>query len=121
MRAAGHGRGNVLGILEIAAGMSHTCFLLSSGDVQCCGYNADGELGDGTTSERHVLSSVTGLSPGVVAITAGSQHNCALLSSGGIECWGYNAWGQLGDGSGGWVTPTVMQLVPVKVFGSARR
>ena len=95
----------------ISAGTNHTCAVTSAGPVECWGYNAHGELGDGTTTERLIASDVSGLSSGVVAISAGASHTCALTSAGAVKCWGYNGYGQLGDGT------TTNRLTAVEVSG----
>src|SRR5262249_41434149 len=72
--------------------------------VQCWGNNLYGRLGDGTTTARStpvpVLAAVGSPLPGVVAIAGGFSHTCGLTAADGLQCWGYNASGQLGDGSG---------------------
>ncbi len=86
-------------VTAIAAGPDFTCALTSSGGVKCWGANRDGELGDGTFTSRSLPVDVTGLAGSVNAIAAGYSHACALTADGGVECWGRNADGQLGDGT----------------------
>lgn len=101
------------GVRAIAAGGTQTCALTSGGGVKCWGYNDSGELGDGTRTQRNRPVNVSGLSNGVQAIAAGEIHTCALLSDGGVKCWGDNYFGQLGDGT------TTNRSRPVAVSGLA--
>ncbi len=87
------------GVSAIFAGLYHTCALMFSGSVKCWGYNGYGQLGDGTTTDRYMPVDVTVLNGGVSAIAAGYRHTCALMSSGGVKCWGDNARSQLGNGT----------------------
>lgn len=98
-------------VSAIAAGANHSCALLSSGQVQCWGDNAYGQLGDGTTTNRGTPATVLNLS-GATLLSAGAYHTCAILNSGGITCWGQNQFGQLGDGN-----KNQNALLPVNVSG----
>ncbi|MFN8489085.1 MAG: cohesin domain-containing protein [Caldilineaceae bacterium] len=91
--------GLTTGVQAIAAGEAHTCALLTTGGVKCWGYNNTGQLGDGTTANRPTPNAVSGLTTGGQALAAGYGHTCALLTNGGIKCWGANDNGQLGDGT----------------------
>lgn len=82
-----------------------------SGGVKCWGSNSNGQLGDNSTSQRTTPVDTSGLSSGVVAIASGENSTCALTSTGGVKCWGDNAFGQLGDSS------TTQRLTPVDVSG----
>lgn len=99
------------GVAAITTGSDHTCALTTSGGMKCWGYNIHGALGDGTNNTRFTPVDVSGLSSGVVAITAGVYHTCALISSGGVKCWGDNIYGALGDGT------TANRLTPLDVVG----
>lgn len=87
------------GAARIAAGLTHTCALTTAGGIRCWGDNAFGRLGDGTSNDSAVPVDVLGLSSGVLSVSAGGQHTCAVTVAGGLKCWGANPAGQLGDGT----------------------
>jgi alpha-tubulin suppressor-like RCC1 family protein len=91
-------------VVAVATGDVHTCALLRNHRVRCWGDNSYGGLGDGSTTPRNraiLVRNAAGTGPlsGVTAITVGSFHTCALLTSGQVRCWGDNFSGQLGSGS----------------------
>ena len=83
----------------VSAGAQHACALNVSGGVRCWGSNLHGALGDGTTTQSGVPVAVSGLSSGVAAVAAGGLSTCALTTGGGVDCWGDNSYGELGDGT----------------------
>ena len=87
------------GVRALAAGDEHTCALTAAGGVVCWSDNTFGELGDGTTTFRPHPVAVAGLSSGVASLTAGGNAACAVLTTGGISCWGTNDAGERGDGT----------------------
>lgn len=103
--------GGIANAVAVSTGQAHTCALLDDGTVLCWGFNHSGQLGDGTTTTRLAPVQVTGVTGEVTAITTGSFHSCVVLSNGKVLCWGYNQYGQLGNGS------TSESPVPVEVAG----
>jgi alpha-tubulin suppressor-like RCC1 family protein len=99
------------GAIGLTAGALHTCALLESGGVKCWGFNGSGQLGDGTIANRSKPTDVDGLTSGATTVAAGYAHTCAALAAGGAKCWGYNLYGQLGDGT------NTDSLTPVPVSG----
>ena len=92
----------IRGAASVAVGRGFSCALLLDGTVNCWGFNSNGQLGRGTFSflevdPAPVLISVGHSLGGVVAITAGDEHACALRSDGIAFCWGSNSDGQLGN------------------------
>ncbi|MDL1957033.1 MAG: RCC1 repeat- and reductase domain-containing protein [Candidatus Desulfofervidus auxilii] len=85
-------------VIQIAPGWEHTLFLKSDGTVYACGRNNDGQLGDGTTTNRYKIVRVKNLT-NIIYIAAGSSHSLAVKSDGSVYAWGRNNNGQLGDGT----------------------
>jgi hypothetical protein len=103
------------GVASLAAGTIDTCAVTIAGAVLCWGGNAHGELGDGTQVDRSIPTATLGLTSGVAAVAAGLDHTCALTTGARMFCWGYNLFGQVGDGSG---SEFVLAPAPVAGLGS---
>jgi alpha-tubulin suppressor-like RCC1 family protein len=86
----------------VTAGRSHACAILDNAQISCWGSNGDGEVGNGSTAAVITAPSATLAFPGGLTaegVSAGGSHTCAVLSSGGVSCWGSDSNGQLGNGA----------------------
>ncbi|MBX7185157.1 MAG: hypothetical protein K1Y01_08455 [Vicinamibacteria bacterium] len=99
------------GMAQVSLGLFHSCGLTTGGGTKCWGNNYDGEVGDGTTTDRTTPTDVFGLSQDVKAVAVGAYHSCALTTGGAVRCWGYNGIGGLGDGT------TTSRTTPVEPLG----
>ena len=95
-------------VIAIAAGFYHSLALESNGTVWAWGKNANGQLGNGSTTDSLTPVQVI-FAPGVTitAIAGGGFHSLALDSNGVLWAWGQGGNGQLGNG------PTTDSSVPV--------
>ncbi len=92
----------------IAAGLSHTCALLSGGNVRCWGLGSNGRLGNNTTTgygyntTTNVVAASGPIAFGnnatATAIVVGGDHSCAVIANETMKCWGSGVQGQLGNG-----------------------
>jgi cysteine-rich repeat protein len=103
---------------QIEMASSFSCARTSDGGVACWGYNGQGSLGDGSNSSRHSPAAVVspdgnGPLTDAQSLTVGYRHACVLEGSfqTAVVCWGYNAYGQVGDNS------TTNVFTPVRVVG----
>ena len=85
--------------MAVSAGGVHSLVLTGDGCVMAFGYNDAGQLGDGTTSDRHSPVEVTALGGENVAVAAGYYHSLVLTGDGRVMAFGWNWYGQLGDGT----------------------
>ncbi|WP_259465344.1 InlB B-repeat-containing protein [Bifidobacterium sp. wkB344] len=105
--------------LQVSAGALHSLALGSDGNVYAWGDNGNGKLGNGTTTNRYtpvrVKTPDSKTYPDLpkdftyLQVSAGSTHSLALGSDGNVYTWGYNQYGQLGDGT------TSIRSAPVRV------
>jgi uncharacterized delta-60 repeat protein len=81
---------------SISAGGFHNVVLMDDGTMHAWGWNALGQLGNGTTN--YTVFAQVALRD-VTSISAGLGHTLATDRNGRVWEWGWNAWGQLGDGT----------------------
>ncbi len=102
------------GVTAVSAGADFSLALLGDGTVTAWGENGFGQLGNATTGvDSDLPVAVNGLGE-VTQVAAGGNHALALLRDGTVMAWGYNAFGQLGDGKTGYEGSS---HVPVPVSG----
>ncbi|HEX6587585.1 MAG TPA: Ig-like domain-containing protein [Longimicrobiales bacterium] len=101
-----------LSFTKISTGIMYACGVTAAGVAYCWGHNSDGQLGDGTTTDRATPTPVnTALR--FVEIETGVWQTCGLTAAGEAYCWGMNTGGILGIGS----TVEAPQLTPQLVIG----
>ncbi len=98
---------------QITAGRYHTCGVTRAGEILCWGWNANGQVGDGSLENRLAPTRISSAER-FVAVSAGFLHSCGLTTDGKVYCWGANGRGELGDGT------SIERLVPVLVQTAQR-
>ena len=111
------GTSYLTGVVAISGGYDHSLALKSDGTVWAWGFNADGELGNNSTTQSNVPVQVNDLTgafylSSISAIAAGYHHSLAAKSDGTVRAWGYNSNGELGNNS------TSNSSLPVQVEDS---
>jgi alpha-tubulin suppressor-like RCC1 family protein len=120
-----HGPGNVGYLNSIAAVMGgeiHNIALKSDGTVWAWGWNALGQLGNGTTNDAYspIQTGLTAVPPLTSVIKLGGRpyFTLAVKSDGTVWAWGMNQFGQMGNGTVNQM-PGPQVTVPVQVSGSS--
>lgn len=93
------------GVVMITMGLLHVC-AVKAGQVSCWGSNQYGKLGsdpdDSQSCDQQPCSPTPVAVKGVndaVEVATGTSATCARRSTGAVQCWGADVYGQLGDGS----------------------
>ena len=85
-------------VKAIATGFGSACALLVDSSVKCWGNNNYGQLGVGSYGNSKLTPTTVNLGGAVKVVSFGALHACAAMTAGGVKCWGFNAYRQLGDG-----------------------
>ena len=87
-------------VSKVSLGEGHACSFDFNGAAKCWGRNEQGQLGDNSYTNSATPVTPVGLTAHVSDISTGMfQHTCAVVDGGSVKCWGYNGWGQLGNGT----------------------
>jgi alpha-tubulin suppressor-like RCC1 family protein len=97
-------------VLAVTGGYDFSLALMADHTIRAWGANAQGQLGDGSTSARLTPVTVSGLN-NVLQVSAGWQHAVAVTKDGGVWTWGKNFTGQLGNNT------TANSAIPIHVSG----
>ncbi|TFH35170.1 MAG: hypothetical protein E4G93_04185, partial [Dehalococcoidia bacterium] len=103
------------GVVDSDAGHYYSLAVLSDGSLWGWGYNAQGQLGDGTL-ETHLAPSRVDTDAAFVDVSAGYRHSLAIRSDRTLWSWGWNKDGQLGIGHAeGVYVPSHWHSTPAQV------
>jgi len=90
------------GVKQISASYYHVCVLKTDGSVWCWGDNTYGEIGTGSSAATVLYpAQVAALFNAGTSVVAGAPYyesSCASTADGSAYCWGYNGYGDLGNG-----------------------
>lgn len=82
----------------VSVGGYHTCGVTTAGDLYCWGNDGNGQLGNDATFANQNVPVQEDSALTWKSVSAGGQHTCAVTQAGAGYCWGYNYYGQLGNG-----------------------
>jgi len=103
--------GGITNWAQVSAGGSNSLGVTSNGIAYAWGSNDDGQIGDGTTTNRSSPVSVIGGITNWAQVSASTFHSLGITADGIAYGWGYNGRGRLGDGT------TTNRSSPVSVIG----
>lgn len=81
---------------QVDAAWLRTCGVTTAGEINCWGDNANGELGNGNRTDSPVPVKASTGGATWAGVSAGETSTCAAATSGAVQCWGDNRYGQLG-------------------------
>ena len=95
---------------SVSAAGTHTCAVTTGKSLYCWGWNARGQIGDGTTGTDRYSPRKIGSTGVWASVAGGGLHTCAITTGKSLYCWGFNQYGQIGDGTTGTNRPSPRKI-----------
>ncbi len=86
-------------VVSVSLFAEFACATAQRGGVACWGNGRRGQLGTGSSRSSLVARRVRGITDALVVRAGAWENACALTRHGDVACWGFNGWGDLGDGT----------------------
>lgn len=86
-------------VMELAVGYTHSCVRTVAGKIYCWGNNHFGQVGGGDPTDELSPVALPMMAGQVAELVAGAAYTCARTVERTIACWGWNDFGQLGNGA----------------------
>ena len=97
-----------LPVRHVSAATDRTLAIMEDGTLWGWGNNADGQLGDGTTTDQSLPVRI-GTAMNWASVSVGNAHTVAIRTDGSLWAWGDNGSGRLGDGT------TTGRATPIRI------
>ncbi|HLA55024.1 MAG TPA: T9SS type A sorting domain-containing protein [Flavobacterium sp.] len=111
--------GNLTNITAVSSGTLHVIYLKADGTVWACGFNASGQLGDGTFVKKSIPVQIPTLQ-GITGISSSNSSSLFLKNDGTVWACGLNTDGQLGINTlTNTATPTLVNIDNVGSIATA--
>jgi alpha-tubulin suppressor-like RCC1 family protein len=83
---------------NVSAGAAYTCGVRKNGKLYCWGYDDRGQVGDGDATPAADAPRRIGAGEDWARVSTGRSHSCGVRKDGRLYCWGWDEFGQVGDG-----------------------
>lgn len=94
---------------EVSVGFAHTCAIRDSGELKCWGWNVNSKVGVPGSNQYFVTPQDVDSGEKYINVSTGNENTCGVTDKNVLKCWGWNNYGQIGDGTK--VTATSPQVI----------
>ena len=99
--------------VAITSGSHFSCAVRETGQIACWGSNSDGQLGNGEVDSSNLSPDLVSGIDDAIGVSAGRTHTCAVREGGSVSCFGWNLYGQLGNGQDDVFTPAQVKVAGI--------